>query len=239
MVLDCLDELIGRFSDFSLFFSKHRICNSLVLYRKRRRAKRAWFNAPASPIAIVATGTPPGICIMSRSESTPLGGHEIWRAWLEGLFSSNLNTATSTCNDLDTTAASSACLNMRSGVRWAETTFFFVGHTETGLELGGFLHGSPVGFWPNNGNYLSHFFFNNRSCSSDRDRLWRSITKLEPESPVFRPSSFLLLEFHYCDDIYTRFLLAMKNLVLLIFAALLLISVLVKRPSVFCLSSSL
>src|SRR6185312_12551949 len=38
---------------------------------KIRTAKRPAFFAPASPIANVATGTPPGICTIERSESSP------------------------------------------------------------------------------------------------------------------------------------------------------------------------
>ncbi len=49
------------------------ICSisSVRVVAKMRTANRPAFFAPAVPIASVATGTPPGICTIERSESSP------------------------------------------------------------------------------------------------------------------------------------------------------------------------
>src|SRR5262249_25440758 len=93
-------------------------------------ASRAAFTAPALPTASVPTGTPPGICTMASSESTPFRtagstgtprtGRTVFAAVMPGRWAAPPAPAMSTSSPRD--SAVLAYSNRRSGVRCAETT---------------------------------------------------------------------------------------------------------------------
>ncbi len=93
-------------------------------------ASSAALTAPALPMAIVATGTPAGICTMESSESSPLSarlwigtpitGSSVWPAVMPGRCAAPPAPAMITSSPR--ASACTAYSTIQSGVRWAETT---------------------------------------------------------------------------------------------------------------------
>ena len=88
--------------------------------------------APAEPIAVVATGTPPGICTIDNSESipfnvrvltgTPMTGKVVFAATIPGKWAAPPAPAIITFNPF--VRDSSAKRNIKSGVLCADITRF-------------------------------------------------------------------------------------------------------------------
>src|SRR3989344_1355583 len=123
---------VGPSPTESVRFSRHLVSRAASALSSRARiaaAKSAAFFAPASPIAKVATGMPPGICTIERSESNPL------RA-LDSIGTPSTGSGVSAATMPGRCAAPPAPAMMllrprfwavlayskqRSGVRWADT----------------------------------------------------------------------------------------------------------------------
>ena len=105
------------------------------LLPKMWAAYRPALVAPAVPMDMVPTGTPPGICTMESSESspfkvddftgTPITGSTVLDATIPGKWAAPPAPAIMTSKPRS--MAVSAYWNIQSGVRWADTTFFSYG----------------------------------------------------------------------------------------------------------------
>ena len=109
--------------------------------------------APALPMAIVSTGTPPGICTIDSSESmpfsawlstgTPSTGSNVCAATMPGRWAAPPAPAMITSMPRGFRRAANSAIN--SGVRWAETIRHSCGTLKSRQHLVGMAQRVPIG----------------------------------------------------------------------------------------------